>query len=210
MKDYDEIIRQKGLPQVGQTVRSKKYGTLWRVIKKWEVWQNIEPDPQTGEPRMIPAIYLSFWRIQAGVLPGVGRMMGYIYTLYDNTFEANWEIVSEEYPEPAKSWQEEKLRGAEVCQLPPARPRGSKNVPPTEEKPTKGKVIGLRLTKKAVYRAAEKELKKLYQLSGGGSDPIIDELSREMFERGEIDEVRWKDWASYCAIVINKMGNGFE
>jgi hypothetical protein len=23
----------------------------------------------------------------------VGKMMGYLYTLYDNTFEVNWEIV---------------------------------------------------------------------------------------------------------------------
>ena len=25
--------------------------------------------------------------------PGVGKMMGFLYTLYDNTFEANWEKV---------------------------------------------------------------------------------------------------------------------
>ena len=48
MKEYLEIIRQKGLPEVGQTVRSKKYGTLWRTMEKREVWQNIEPDPKTG------------------------------------------------------------------------------------------------------------------------------------------------------------------
>jgi hypothetical protein len=33
MKEYEEIIRQKGLPDVGQTVRSKKFGTLWRVME---------------------------------------------------------------------------------------------------------------------------------------------------------------------------------
>ncbi len=70
-----------------------------------------------------------------------------------------------------------------------------------------GKVIELRLTKKAIYRAAEKEMKKIYQLSGGGVDPIIDEASREMFERGEIDEVRWTDWGTYCVMVLNKIGN---
>ncbi|MGQ9687539.1 MAG: hypothetical protein ACUVXF_01940 [Desulfobaccales bacterium] len=94
MKDYEEIIKEKGLPKVGQTVRSKKYGTLWRVMEKREVWQNIDPDPETGEPRMIPAIYLNYWKIQEDNPPGVGKMMGYLYTLYDNTFEANWEIVS--------------------------------------------------------------------------------------------------------------------
>ena len=69
-----------------------------------------------------------------------------------------------------------------------------------------GKVIELRLTKKAIYRAAEKEMKNLYRLSGGGSDPIIDDASREMFERGEIDEVRWRDWGTYCVMVLNKIG----
>lgn len=69
-----------------------------------------------------------------------------------------------------------------------------------------GKVIELRLTKKAIYRAAEKEMNKMYRLSGGGADPIIDDASREMFERGEIDEVRWSDWSTYCEMVLNKMG----
>ncbi|MEW6001812.1 MAG: hypothetical protein AB1638_04090 [Nitrospirota bacterium] len=92
-EDYEEIMRQKGLPRVGQIVRSKNYGTLWRVMEKREVWQNIEDDPETGEPRLVPAIYLAFWRIEEGVMPGVGKMLGYLYTLYDNTFETNWEIV---------------------------------------------------------------------------------------------------------------------
>jgi hypothetical protein len=69
-----------------------------------------------------------------------------------------------------------------------------------------GTVIELRLTKKAIYRAAEREMKKIYQLSGGGTDPIIDEASREMFERGEIDEVRWRDWGTFCAMVLNRIG----
>ncbi|MEE9611276.1 MAG: hypothetical protein V3W19_08490 [Desulfatiglandales bacterium] len=92
---HDEVLRQKKLPNVGQIVRSKKYGTLWRILEKREVWQNIEDDPQSGEPRMVPAIYLTYWKIQEGILPGIGKMFGYAYTLHDNTFEANWEIVEE-------------------------------------------------------------------------------------------------------------------
>jgi hypothetical protein len=214
MKEYEEIIRQKGLPSLGETVRSKKYGTLWRVMKKWEVWQNINPDPNTGESRMIPAIYLSYWRIQAGVRPGVGRMMGYIYTLYDNTFGANWEIVLGDDPIHPKGWLKENQGAAEVRELPITHHRGSVNsennkratyCKDQEGGPTTGKVIKLRLTRKAIYRAAEKEIKKIYQLSRGGLDPIIDEASREMFERGEIDEVRWNDWATYCEMVLNKI-----
>ena len=93
---HDEVTRQKKLPNVGQTVQSKRYGTLWRIIEKREIWQNIADDPASGNPRMVPAIYLSYWRIREGVLPGIGKMFGYAYTLHDNTFEANWEIVGPE------------------------------------------------------------------------------------------------------------------
>lgn len=93
MEDYQKIVKEKKLPDVGQTVRSKKFGTLWRVLEKKEVWQNIDPDPKSGEPRMIPAIYLSYWKIQEETMPGVGRMMGFLYTLYDNTFALNWDLV---------------------------------------------------------------------------------------------------------------------
>jgi len=93
MKEFEEIMKKKRLPRVGQTVRSKKYGTRWRIMEKREAWQTIEDDPTTKEPRLVPAIYLAFWKVQEGVQPGVGKMMGYLYTLYDNTFETNWKII---------------------------------------------------------------------------------------------------------------------
>jgi hypothetical protein len=99
MKEHDEIMRKKGLPHVGETVRSKKYGTLWRVMEKKEVWQKIGADPQTGEPRMVPAIYLMFWKVQEGEQPGVGKMMGFLYTLDDNTFARNWSMAKFFYRE---------------------------------------------------------------------------------------------------------------
>ena len=69
-----------------------------------------------------------------------------------------------------------------------------------------GTVIDLRLTKKAIYRAAAQEINKMYRLSAGGTDPIIDDASRWAFERGEIDEVRWRDWGTYCVTVLDKIG----
>ena len=75
---------------MGQTARTKKNGTLWRVMEKREIWQNIDDDPQT---LMVSGIYLAYWKVQKGVLPGIGKMFGYAYTLDDNTFAANWEIV---------------------------------------------------------------------------------------------------------------------
>jgi hypothetical protein len=93
MAEIEKILKEKKLPQVGQVVRSKKYGTLWRIVEKREVWQKIEDDPKTGEPRILPAVYLGFWRVKPEMPPGVGKMMGFLYTLYDNTFEANWQVV---------------------------------------------------------------------------------------------------------------------
>ena len=93
MKEYQEIMKKKKLPEVGQTVRSKKHGTLWRVMEKRETWMNIADDPKSNQPRMIPSIYLAYWRVQEDAPPGVGKMMGHLYTLYDNTFETNWELV---------------------------------------------------------------------------------------------------------------------
>jgi hypothetical protein len=83
MKDFENIIREKKLPEVGQQVRNKKYGTIWRVMEKKEVWANIDPDPKTGELRMIPAIYLLYWRVKEGERPGVGKMMGYSWGSLD-------------------------------------------------------------------------------------------------------------------------------
>ena len=90
---HDDVIREKNLPRVGDTLRSKKFKTLWRVMEKKEVWLNTSDDPETGDYRVIPAIYLCYWRVQDGKQPGIGKMLGYAYSLHDNTFDANWEVV---------------------------------------------------------------------------------------------------------------------
>ncbi len=69
-----------------------------------------------------------------------------------------------------------------------------------------GEIIDFHPTRKSIYRAAVKEMEQMYQLSCGGSDPIVDDSSREMFERGEIDEVKWISWDRYCTKVLNMLG----
>ena len=54
MKDFDKIIQEKGLPAVGQEVRSKKYATVWRVMEKKEIWANILPTPRAASPAWSP------------------------------------------------------------------------------------------------------------------------------------------------------------
>jgi hypothetical protein len=71
---------------------------------------------------------------------------------------------------------------------------------------TMGKIVDFRPTKKSIYRAAVREMEQMYRLSSGGADPIVDDTSREMFERGEIDEVKWISWERYCIKVLNMTG----
>jgi len=92
---HDEVFRQKRLPGVGQIVRNKKYGTLWRVMEEREIWKHTANHPQSGKGGMVPAIYLAYWKVQKGVMPGIGKMIGYAYTLHDNTFESNWDVVED-------------------------------------------------------------------------------------------------------------------
>lgn len=94
LETHDDVIREKHLPSVGQSVRNKKHKTLWRVIEKKEVWLNTDDDPETGEYRVIPAIYLCYWRVKEGRQPGIGKMLGYAYSLHDNTFDTNWERLN--------------------------------------------------------------------------------------------------------------------
>ena len=92
---HDEVFRQKDLPDVGQTVQSKKYNTLWRVMEKRELWQHTAHNPESGEGGLVPAIYLAYWKVKKGMMPGIGKMFGYAYTIHDTTFETNWEIIEE-------------------------------------------------------------------------------------------------------------------
>jgi hypothetical protein len=93
MDGFEEIFRQKGVPMVGALVRCRSNNSLWRVMER-EVWRRVEADPVTDEPRVVPTFYLSFWRIETGVPPRVGRMIGHLYTLNDNSFEVYWEVIT--------------------------------------------------------------------------------------------------------------------
>lgn len=89
---HDDIIREKRLPSVNQCVRSKKHNTIWRVIGKKELWLNASDDPKGIECRFTPAVYLYYLRVKGGS-PGIFKMLGFTYTLQENTFEANWEVI---------------------------------------------------------------------------------------------------------------------
>ena len=68
-----------------------------------------------------------------------------------------------------------------------------------------GDLVDFRLTKKSILRAAQREMVQMYQMTGGGVDPIASRESRELFEMGLVDEVRWENWESFCTGVLNRI-----
>ena len=94
MRGAEEIFCQNRFPKTGEVVRCRKSGTLWRVMER-EVWQKVEEDPLTGETRIVPFCYFSFWRIQDGVPPRVGEMLGYLCNPQDDNFADNWEVLND-------------------------------------------------------------------------------------------------------------------
>jgi hypothetical protein len=80
------------LPSVNQCVRSKKHNTIWRVIGQKELWLIAADDPKGIDCRSTPAVYLYYLRVKGGS-PGIFKMLGFTYTLQENTFEANWEVI---------------------------------------------------------------------------------------------------------------------
>jgi hypothetical protein len=71
-----------------------------------------------------------------------------------------------------------------------------------------GDLVEFRLTKKAIYRAARREVVRMYEVTGGGEDPIASSESRELFEMGLVEEVQWLDWETYCSQVMNRIFDG--
>ena len=54
------------------------------------------------------------------------------------------------------------------------------------------------VTKQSIMREGKRELLRIYQMSAGGTDPIVDGRAWEDFEAGYIDEMPFVDFASIC------------
>jgi len=80
------------LARVGERVRSKRHGTIWKIIEEKEIWVDGEENLR-GERELIPAIYLRYWRPKPAQNPGTGKTMEYRYGVMDSSFHAHWEII---------------------------------------------------------------------------------------------------------------------
>ena len=78
-RDLRENLR---LPHVGERVRNKRLGTVWKVIEEKEIWVE-----------NIPTIQVRFWQEESGNEPGTGKTMTHSYGKNGVTFEKAWEIL---------------------------------------------------------------------------------------------------------------------
>ncbi|MFZ5452529.1 MAG: cation:proton antiporter [Thermodesulfobacteriota bacterium] len=86
-----KVLRDNlNLPRVGQKMRHRRHGTVWKVIEEKEVWV---PGPGEGAPAQIPALALRFWKVNDRL--GRGRTRSYHYTPGDHSFTDYWEILEE-------------------------------------------------------------------------------------------------------------------
>jgi len=93
-KDEVNVYRFKvlrdtlNLPRVGQKVRHRRHGTVWKVIEEKEVW--VEGTGE-GAPALVPALHLRFWKVNARL--GRGKTHSHQYTPGDRSFDHHWEIL---------------------------------------------------------------------------------------------------------------------
>jgi NhaP-type Na+/H+ or K+/H+ antiporter len=80
------------LPRVGQRVRHKRHGTVWKVIEEQEAW--VQGSGQEGVPALVPSLSLRFWKVNEAN-PGRGRTRRYQYTPGDHSFDYHWEVLGD-------------------------------------------------------------------------------------------------------------------
>ncbi len=92
---FKQLHERLGLPHVGQRVRSRAFGTIWKIIEEKEVWLKSSPAiGSAGQDKALqPAIHLRYWKEDPGAAPGKGKVMVYRYSQQDPSFNSHWEVL---------------------------------------------------------------------------------------------------------------------
>ncbi len=92
---FKDLRDKLDLPYVGERVRSKDFGTVWKIIEEKEVWIRGTPDAGSNEhdPELRPAIYLRYWKEDPSNTPGKGKTMDFCYSQKDPSFHKHWEVL---------------------------------------------------------------------------------------------------------------------
>ncbi len=89
---FKELRQKLELPRVGERVRCRRDGSLWKVIEEREFWlENNNGNAEILQPT--PAIELRLWREEKDSDPGQGQTTYRIYKPGDAPFTAEWEVI---------------------------------------------------------------------------------------------------------------------
>ncbi|MCP4104794.1 MAG: sodium:proton antiporter [Desulfobacteraceae bacterium] len=86
---FKDIREKLGIPHVGERVRSRQFGTVWKVIEQKEIWM----DESDDSSRKIPGISLRYWREDTSKGPGTGKTISFRYSQKNPSFQEYWEIL---------------------------------------------------------------------------------------------------------------------
>ena len=74
---------------MGERIRAKDTGSVWKVIEEQELWL-----PSAGrQPDPLPAIRLRLWAGNGDGRPGAGQTREVVFHPEAPKFEAGWEIL---------------------------------------------------------------------------------------------------------------------
>ncbi len=92
---FKEIREKLDLPRVGERVRNKETGNIWKVIEEKEIW--LKPDETESKKsttfRKIPAIIFRFWAEDTHPPEGTGKTLTQTFSSKGRPFEKDWEIL---------------------------------------------------------------------------------------------------------------------
>jgi NhaP-type Na+/H+ or K+/H+ antiporter len=81
-----QTLRQAlNLPRVGQRVREKDDGRVWKVIEEREAW--------SGDGEAVPVIRLRLWEESQATKPGAGPTRTVTYSPEDKPFDRDFEVL---------------------------------------------------------------------------------------------------------------------
>jgi len=92
---FKELRETLSLPHVGERVRSKHSGKIWKVIEQKEVWLEEPATEESSEdaPNTFPAIYLRYWGEETSSEQGKGKTISFFYSHKEPSFQDHWEIL---------------------------------------------------------------------------------------------------------------------
>lgn len=83
--NFKELRAKLELPHVGERLRNKRSGIVWKVIEEREVWQEA--------PIPMPVIEFRFWHEKSTKGPGTGKTIICRYNQTSPVFHEQWEVL---------------------------------------------------------------------------------------------------------------------